>query len=284
MTSVGHELQGPAAARACPRVIAFTSGKGGVGKSSLVLNTGLALAARGQRVAILDGDLGLGSLNVLVGLSPRFDLRHVVSGERRLAQVLLEGPYGVRIIPAGSGVAELASLEQDARRRIFEQLDEVAQSVDYLLVDTGAGINETVLSLVLASDEAVVVTRPEPTAMADAYALMKVVIRRDTGYPFHLLINMVRDAEEAGRIYQGLSEILLRFLAYRPGSAGHVPTDPEVARSVSEQVPFVMQAPRCPAALAVDALAGAMLGPRLGGRDRAAAFWERMGRWSGQAV
>lgn len=268
-----------------PRTIAFTSGKGGVGKSSLVLNTGLALARRGQRVAVLDGDLGLASLNVLLGLSPRFDLRHVLSGERRLAQVLLRGPHGICIIPAGSGVAELANLDDTARRRILEQLDEVAQAVDYLLIDTGAGISETVLSLVLAADEAVVVTRPEPTALADAYALMKVVIRRETSYPFHLLINMVRDADEAQRIHHGLSEILLRFLAYRPGYAGHVPTDPEVARSVTEQVPFVVKAPRCPAALAINALAGEMLGARVAARDPAAGtFWERVVRWGGQPV
>jgi flagellar biosynthesis protein FlhG len=268
-----------------PRTIAFTSGKGGVGKSSLVLNTGLALARRGQRVAVLDGDLGLASLNVLLGLSPRFDLRHVVSGERRLAQVILRGPYGLCIIPAGSGVVELANLDEVARRRILDQLDEVARSVDYLLIDTGAGINDTVLSLVLAADEAVVVTRPEPTALADAYALMKVIIRRETTYPFHLLINMVRDAGEGRRIHDGLSEILMRFLAYRPGYAGHVPSDPEVPRSVTDQVPFVLKAPRSPAALAVGALAGEMLGARAATRTAAhATFWERVVRWGGQPV
>ena len=268
-----------------PRTIAFTSGKGGVGKSSLVLNTGLALARRGQRVAVLDGDLGLASLNVLLGLSPRFDLRHVVSGERRLTQVLLRGPHGLCVIPAGSGVAELANLDELARRRILDQLDEVARGVDYLLIDTGAGINETVLSLVLAADEAIVVTRPEPTALADAYALMKVVIRRETSYPFHLLINMVRDAGEARRIHDGLGQILLRFLAYRPGYAGHVPVDPEVARSVTEQVPFVVKSPRSPAALAIQALAGELLGARAGTRARTGAtFWERVVRWGGQPV
>jgi flagellar biosynthesis protein FlhG len=266
-----------------PRTIAFTSGKGGVGKSSLVLNTGLALARRGRRVAILDGDLGLASLNVLLGLAPRFDLRHVVSGERRLGQVLLRGPHGICIIPAGSGVAELANLDAEARCRLLAQLDEVARAVDYLLIDTGAGISVTVLSLVLAADEAVVVTRPEPTALADAYALMKVIILREPAYPFHLLINMVRDAGEARQIYAGLEAILLRFLSYRPGYAGHVVADPAVARAVVDQVPFVVKAPRCPAAVAVDGLAAELLGEPAA-PPAAVPFWERVVRWSGRAT
>lgn len=261
------------------RTIAFTSGKGGVGKSSLVLNTGLTLARRGQRVAILDGDLGLASLNVLLGLSPRFDLRHVISGERRLSQVLLRGPYGVSIIPAGSGVTELASLDADGRRRLLAQLDEVARAVDYLLIDTGAGISDTVLSLVLAADEAMVVTRPEPTALADAYALMKVIIRHEPRYPFHLLVNLVRDGEEAQRIHDGLATILLRFLSYRPGYAGHVVDDPSVARAVMEQVPFVVRAPAGPAAQALDRLAAELIGTPAPSRPEAS-FWERLVRWS----
>jgi flagellar biosynthesis protein FlhG len=263
-----------------PRTIAFTSGKGGVGKSSLALNTGLALARRGRRVAILDGDLGLASLNVLLGLSPRYDLRHVVSGERRLVQVLLRGPHGVGIIPAGGGVAELANLGEAARERLLGQLDEVARTVDYLLIDTGAGISDAVLSLVLAADEAVVVTRPEPTALADAYALIKLVVACEPAYPFHLLVNMARDAGEARQIHDCLSGILMRFLSYRPGDAGHVVTDPEVGRAAVDQVPFVLRAPRSPAALAVERLAARLLGVR-GGARRAAGptFWQRVVGW-----
>jgi flagellar biosynthesis protein FlhG len=252
-----------------PRTIAFTSGKGGVGKSSLVLNMGLALAHRGQRLAILDGDFGAGSLNVLLGLSPRFDLRHVVAGERRLADTVVRGPHGIGVIAAGPGVGELLNRDDGARRRILAQLSEVA--VDCLLIDTGAGVGETVLSLVQAADEAVVVTRPEPTALAGAYSLVKAVIARTTSYPFHLLVNMVRDADEARRTYDCLSEILVRLLAYRPGYAGHVPTDPQVMQAATEQVPFLVNAPGCPASLAVSALAAEMLGSRAALCERVAA-------------
>src|SRR5918994_963548 len=209
-----------------PRTIAFTSGKGGVGKSSLVLNMGLALAHRGQRLAILDGDFGAGSLNVLLGLSPRFDLRHVVAGERRLADTVVRGPHGIGVIAAGPGVGELLNRDDGARRRILAQLSEVA--VDCLLIDTGAGVGETVLSL-------------------------------------------VQDADEARRTYDCLSEILVRLLAYRPGYAGHVPTDPQVMQAATEQVPFLVNAPGCPASLAVSALAAEMLGSRAALCERVAA-------------
>ena len=269
-------LPAPAAAR--PRTIAFTSGKGGVGKSNVVLNLGLTLARRGRRVMLLDGDLGLASLNVLLGMAPRHDLRHVLAGERRLDEILLRGPYGLRIIPAGSGVAELASLDHETRERLLATLDELASTVDFLLVDTGAGINDTVLELILAADEAVVVTRPEPTAVADAYALMKVVIREHPSYPFHLLINMARDAAEADQVFASLSHLLVRFLGYRPGNAGHVPLDPVVARGVVDQVPFTVGAPRSQATRGVERLAESLLGARPAPASTAA-FWQRVVAW-----
>jgi flagellar biosynthesis protein FlhG len=241
------------------RTIAFTSGKGGVGTSSLVLNLALVLARLGKRVALLDGDFGSGSLNVLLGLCPRLDVRHVVGGERRLAEVLMPGPHGIGIIAAGSGVAELANLDAAARQRILAQLPEVGRLVDYLLIDTGPGMGETVMSLVLAAGEAVLVTRPEPTALADAYTLMKTTIARATTYPFNLLVNMVRDADEARWARDALHERLVRLLAYRPGHTGHVPMDPHVVRAVIAQIPFVVSAPGSPAARAVNAVAAEML-------------------------
>jgi flagellar biosynthesis protein FlhG len=263
------------------RTIAFTSGKGGVGKSNLVLNTGLALARRGRRVTILDGDLGLASINVLLGLSPRFDLRHVLSGERPLRDIVLHGPHGVSIIPAGSGIAELANLDAESRESLLGELTTVAETVDYLLIDTGAGISDTVLNLVMASDEAIVVTRPEPTALADAYALIKVIVNEEPAFPFHLLINMVRDARQAEQVFHSLEQILVRFLSYQPGNAGHVQTDPRVAQGVIQQVPFTILAPGCQAARDVEALAGRLVGgdAREGGAGRRGGFWARVARW-----
>lgn len=263
------------------RTIAFTSGKGGVGKSNLVLNAGLLLARHGRRVALLDGDLGLANLTVLLGQAPKHDLRDVIAGDKRMRDIVLRGPNGLLIIPAGSGVAELANLSEGDRGDLFEQLRDIEDSVEFLLIDTGAGISDTVLSLILASDESVVVTQPEPTALADAYALMKVVIQQFPAYPFHVLINMVRDGKQARQVHRSLAEILTRFLGYQPGDAGFVVMDGSVAQGVVEQVPFTILAPQAPASRCIEDLVR-----RLVGNDRAAGaatktFWERVseGPW-----
>jgi flagellar biosynthesis protein FlhG len=261
------------------RTIAFTSGKGGVGKSNLVLNTGVLLARRGRRVAILDGDLGLASLNVLLGLAPRHDLRHVLAGEKRLDEIMVRGPHGLLVIPAGSGVAELANLGEDEREGLLDQLAELEQSVDYLLIDTGAGLTDTVLNLIVASDEAVVVTRPEPTALADAYALIKVIVQHHAAFPFHILVNMVRDREQATQVYTSLSQILVRFLGYQPGYAGHVTADPCVARAVVQQVPFTILDPRCGAARCLEELTNTLCGRAAPEARDAPTFWEKVANW-----
>jgi flagellar biosynthesis protein FlhG len=243
------------------RTIAFTSGKGGVGKSNLVLNTGLLLARHGRRVALLDGDLGLGNLTVLMGQAPNYDLRDVMAGDKHMRDIVMEGPNGLLVIPAGSGVAELANLTEAERQELFEQLHDIEASVDFLLIDTSAGISDTVLSLILASDESVVVTQPEPTALADAYALMKVVIQQFPAYPFHVLINMVRDGKQARQVQRSLAEILTRFLGYTPGDAGFVVMDSWVAQAVVQQVPFTTLAPRAPASRCMEDLVARLLGP-----------------------
>jgi flagellar biosynthesis protein FlhG len=266
------------------RTIAFTSGKGGVGKSNIVLNTALSIARHGKRVGILDGDLGLASINVLLGLSPRFDLRHVVSGERAMREVVLHGPHDIQVIPAGSGIAELANIDEGARETLLDELATFAETVDYLLIDTGAGINDTVLNLVVAADEAIVITRPEPTALADAYALIKVVVQHEPSFPFHLLINMVRDAKQAEQVYASLEQILLRFLSYQPGNAGYVVADPRVGQGVIQQTPFTILAPQTAASRDVEALAARILGEdATANARRAQGFWARIAAWRRRA-
>ncbi len=265
-----------------PRTIAFASGKGGTGTSVLALNVAILLAKRGERVVILDGNFGLGNLNQLLGPSPRYDLRHVLAGERRLRDILLRGPHGLLIIPAGSGVAELANLDESGREMLLEQLEEIEQGVDFLLIDAGAGISDTVLNLIMASDETIVVTRQEPTALTNAYALMKVIVQHRPTYPFHLLINLVKNAAQAQLIYDSLAQILIKFLGYRPGYAGFVVGDANVRRSVMRQVPFVLEAPWSPAAKCLSAFVE-KLAPRkkgLGIKSQSARpWWKRKLSW-----
>jgi len=268
----------PPAFQTLHRTVAFTSGKGGVGKSNLVLATGLALARRGKRVVLLDGDLGLASINVLLGQSPRHDLRHVLAGERALREIVLRGPHGLTVIPAGSGLAELAALPQDERERLLREVAPLAHEADFLLIDTGAGIGDTVLDLIAAADEAIVVTRPEPTALADAYALMKVVIQQEPAFPFHVLVNMARDAEQGRQVFVSLEQILVRFLGYQPGDAGCIVHDPAVGRAVVKQVPFPILEPRCAAARGVETLAERLVGRRATDASRGG-FWARLGLW-----
>jgi flagellar biosynthesis protein FlhG len=263
------------------RSIAFTSGKGGVGKSNLVLNTGLLLARHGRRVVLLDGNLGLANLTVLMGRAPKYDLRDVLAGDKRMRDIVMRGPHGLLVIPAGSGVAELANLGEVDRAELFEQLREIENGADFLLIDTGSGISDTVLSLILASDESVVVTQPEPTALADAYALIKVVVQQFPSYPFHVLINMVRDGKQARQVQGSLREILTRFLGYAPGDAGYVVMDGAVTQSVVQQVPFTILTPRAPASRCLEDLVRRLLGNDRPTAEAARTFWERIseGPW-----
>ena len=258
------------------RTIAFTSGKGGVGKSNLALNTGLLLAQRGRRVVILDGDLGLANITVLLGLSPKSDLKDVIAGDKALHEIMLEGPHGLRVIPAGGGMAEMANLAPDEQEALLTQLRHLEASVDFLLIDTGAGLGDTVLNLVLASDEAVLVTMPEPTALADAYGLMKTIVQRTPVYPFHLLVNMVRDEAQARQVHDSFSQISQRFLGYQPGYAGGVAMDPWVAHGVVRQMPFSILAPQSRATRCLNALVDRMLGPREQKVGGARTFWQRL--------
>lgn len=263
-----------------PRTVTFVSGKGGVGTTVLLLSTAVLLARRRKRVLVLDGNFGLGNAQVLLGCSPRFDIRHVVAGERRLTDVLLAGPEGIRIIPAASGVPELANLDPEDIEGLLCQVREMGIGYDFLLIDAGSGLGASTLKLVLAADEAIVVTRPEPTAIVSAYALMKVVVLHRVAFPFHLLLNMVRDGNQAGEVYAIMAEIAFRFLGYRPGSAGFVVEDTSVRRSVVDQVPFVLQAPRSDATACLTAIVE-KLAPKESGiaPEAAPPFWRRMFSW-----
>jgi flagellar biosynthesis protein FlhG len=217
------------------RVIAITSGKGGVGKTSIVGNLGYVFAKSGKKVLILDADLGLGNLDVLLGLAPKYNLSHVILGERTIDEILVEGPGKMKILPASSGIQELTNLNKDQKIQILRQLDLLVDSVDVLFIDTAAGISSNVMDFNATAQEVVVVVSPEPTSITDAYALMKVLSLKYSGKSCKLIVNMVRRPEEGREVFRQLQIVTDRFLDITIEYLGYVLFDGKVTKGVKTQ-------------------------------------------------
>ena len=217
------------------RVIAITSGKGGVGKTNIVGNLGYAFAKLGKKVLILDADLGLGNLDVLLGLAPKYNLSHVILGERKIDEILVEGPAKMNILPASSGIQELTNLNKDQKIEILTQLDLLIDSVDVLFIDTAAGISSNVMDFNATAQEVVVVVSPEPTSITDAYALMKVLSLKYSGKACKLIVNMVRRPEEGREVFRQLQIVTDRFLDITIEYLGYVLFDGKVTKGVKTQ-------------------------------------------------
>ncbi len=217
------------------RVIAITSGKGGVGKTSIVGNLGYALTKLGKKVLILDADLGLGNLDVLLGLAPKYNLSHVILGEKTIDEILVEGPGKMKILPASSGIQELTNLTKDQKIQILTQLDILIDSVDVLFIDTAAGISSNVMDFNATAQEVVVVVSPEPTSITDAYALMKVLSLKYSGKACKLMVNMVKRPEEGREVFRQLQLVTDRFLDITVEYLGYVLFDGKVTKGVKSQ-------------------------------------------------
>ncbi|MFQ5828958.1 MAG: P-loop NTPase [Candidatus Methylomirabilia bacterium] len=237
------------------RTIAVTSGKGGVGKSSLAANLALVLARQGYRVLLLDGDLGLANLSIILNLVPRQDLEDVVRGRCRLEDTLLSGPHGLRLIPAASGVPSLVEMGPEERGKLVEALGRLGEGADFLLIDTGAGIFSTVTTLIGMAERALVVTTHEPTALSDTYSLIKVCRHRARHARLELLVNMTRSLAQGRETHLRLARLTERFLAYSLPLAGVIPWDDSVGKAVVLQQPLTEVFPYSPATQTVVALA-----------------------------
>ncbi len=232
----GAEGGGPSRReRAATRVLAVTSGKGGVGKTNIVANLGFTLSRLGKKVMILDADLGLGNLDVLLGIAPRWNISHVIRGERMLADILAEGPGRMQILPAASGIQELTRLNAEQKLQLFSDLDRLIDGVDLLLIDTAAGISSNVMDFSVMAQEIVVVVSPEPTAITDAYALMKVLSLKYAEKSCKLLVNLAASPREAREVFRQLELVTARFLDIRVEYWGHILRDDRLARGVKHQ-------------------------------------------------
>jgi flagellar biosynthesis protein FlhG len=231
-----------------PRVVAVTSGKGGVGKTSLAVNLGLTLARRGQRVLLFDADLGLANIEVMLGITPPYTLYEFLYGNKTIEEVIYAGPGGLQVVSGGSGVNELAHLDSTQRRRILELLPFLRARTDFVLVDTGAGISKNVLGFVSAAEEILLVITPEPTSLTDAYSLLKVLAKFKVHSEARLVVNRARDEQEACRAAQKLQVVCGRFLDFNLGFLGAILEDGVVGQGVKEQQPFVLSKPSSTAA------------------------------------
>ncbi len=237
------------------RTIAVTSGKGGVGKSNVALNLSILLSAGGNRVALVDADLGLANLDVLAGVTVRTNLSHVIAGSHTLEEAVVDLPSGVQFVPGANGLTRLADLSEFQRAKLLGELSALEADNDIIVVDCSAGIGPDVMSFACGSDHAMVVTTPEPTAITDGYAVVKAVTQRRYAGRVSLLVNMAADRHEARITHQRIANVGRRFLGARVFDAGYVLTDPKVREAVRRREPFVLAHPRCAASRCLAALA-----------------------------
>lgn len=240
------------------QIIAVTSGKGGVGKTNLSVNLAATLAGMKRRVILLDADLGLANADILCNVQPRYNLAHVVAGQRAISEVITPVPAGFSLVAGASGLAKMADLHESERRRIIAELETLQDMADIVIVDTGAGIGRNVLSFTAAADQIVVVTTPEPTAITDAYAVLKVLVRCGTEGKISVIVNQAHSRDEAKAVHERIAHVARQFLKTDVAFGGYVLTDPAVGQAVRKRMPFVTAYPNSGAAQCMAAWANRM--------------------------
>ncbi len=259
------------------RVLSITSGKGGVGKTAVVSNVAVALARQGKKVLIIDADLGLANIDVVLGLAPPYNLNHFFNGERTLEEVMVEGPYGLKVLPAGSGVQQYTRLDGQLKMRLIESLDALEEQFDVVLIDTEAGISDNVTYFSVAAQDILVVTTPEPTAITDAYALMKLLSTQYHQKHFLLAVNSVHEPDEGLDVFEKLTMVSGRYLDISLDYLGCIPFDRKMHDSVREQKVMVELAPEHKVAKAFVELAENLIDTPMNNRAQGTLqfFWKQ---------
>jgi flagellar biosynthesis protein FlhG len=239
------------------RIIAVASGKGGVGKTNLSINIALAYARLGKKVIVMDADLGLANVNVVLGIIPKYNLYHLIRKQKNLQEILLDTSYGIQIIAGASGFSKIANLSDEEREHFIEELSGLSEA-DVIVIDTSAGVSHNVLDFIAAADEALIVTTPEPTAITDAYGIIKIIATEidNMNLGLKLIVNRVKSVTEGKKVSERVISIAGQFLNLKVDYLGYVYDDPVVSSSVLKQKPFMVVDPNSKAAICVKHIVG----------------------------
>lgn len=260
------------------RVFSVSSGKGGVGKSNIVINLAIAMSKLGKRVLILDADLGLANIDVLLGLNPQYNISHVLKGQKKISDILVQGPAGITIMPASSGVQELTQLSVEQKVMFLDLLESLPVNFDVFIIDTGAGISDMVLYFNLMAQEKIVVLTPEPTSLTDGYALIKVLFQRHGERYFRILVNNTEDENQAKTIYKQINRVADHFLdGIALDYIGSIPKDPYIPKAIMQQKAVIDLFPKAPSSQAFVQVARRLLNrePRLD-HGSMKLFWKKL--------
>jgi len=262
-----------------PRVLSFSSGKGGVGKTNIVVNTAIALSRLGQRVLIMDADMGLANIDVLLDLTPQRTFNHVFAGQKTLSDVVIEGPEGILILPSSSGTTELLNLGESEKLFLLDGLEELAAGIDMLFIDSAAGISDNVFYFNMAAQQRVLVVTPEPTSITDAYALIKLMSSRHQVKSFSILVNAVHSANEAKKVYRQLTTVADRFLnSISLDYLGCILKDESVPKAIRQQKALLQVYPDSNASKGFMTLAQTILSQRFNNvpQGNIVFFWKQL--------
>lgn len=228
------------------RILTITSGKGGVGKTNLAANLAISFSLMGKRVLVMDADLGLSNVNVVIGLipPPQYNLYHVIAGEKTISEVVADGPCGVKVISGAVGVTKVSNMSAKKRKEFITSLKGLFDRFEWIIIDTSAGISSNVLSFILAADEVILVTTPEPTAITDAYGVIKAVSSKSKDVHLKLVVNRIANVLEGKKVADRIVDIASQFLGMRVEKIGYILDDPLVAKSVMQQKPFFLTYPK----------------------------------------
>lgn len=260
--------------------IAVSGGKGGIGKSNLSVNLAIELGALGKQVALLDADLGLANADLLCGVTPKHHLGHVIAGWKELDDIAIHLTSNVRLLPGGSGVRKLANLTMESDADIFTKLKKFEESLDYLLIDTAAGIGDNVMGILSAAGEVIIIATPDPTSIVDAYATIKVIVQTTEPKPIYIVVNNVVGIGDAEQVFHQIEQVVKKFLNQKVKFLGMIPHDSQLAEAVREQTPVVNFAPQSPSSRAIRLIAKQLHTHTphdlLTSSEKARSFWNRL--------